>query len=317
MTHLLMGGAGLIGTSLTKRLLQQGESVVIIDNMRSSKSLDEWRRPSYAYRMQQVTEAQVVRADVRDAETVNLIAKQYRPDVVYYLCALLAYESTQNPVEAREVQITGLLNTIDALESNGQAFKLILASSSYVYGSFVAFPAAEDHPICPIDTYGGLKAEAEALVRSFDWRVGQWSILRPASVYGVGDPRRRYATLAIEQAASGQLVELTYPDFVCDFTYVEDVAKAFALAAGTSFIPYSIYNVTFGLAHTNRDFVNALRRACPDIQVIEPGVPPIIAPIRGAVDSRKAGHILNWHPKFDIDSGIRDALYHARNIYRG
>lgn len=312
MRCLLIGGAGLIGSYLAGRLAHKGHRVTIVDSFRSSERLEEWRRPFYDFRMEQTAaSAEIVRADVRDEAAMRHIAHEYRPDVVYYLAALLASESAAFPDEARAVQIGGLQSIIRYLEERASSYRMVVASSSYVYGNFVTIPAAEEHPLLPLDIYGTLKVEAETLIRTTNWQRGQWSILRPSSVYGVGDPRKRYATVAIEQAAAGRTIELSYPEFICDFSYVVDVADAFERAGVEYFVPSEIFNVTYGEAYTNQDFIRALQSVVPDATVKELTSQPIVAPIRGALDSTKARQQLNWHPHFDIRAGIIDAYQQA------
>ncbi|MFB6233653.1 MAG: SDR family oxidoreductase [Haloarculaceae archaeon] len=229
MEILVTGGAGFIGGHLAERFVADGHDVVVLDNF----------DPFYDTRIKDHTVEvcreraasgpgtyRLVEGDVRDAETVaDLVADA---GYVYHQAAQAGVRpSVENPRKYDAVNVDGTLNVLDAARDRGVE-RLVLASSSSVYGKPESLPYEESHATTPVSPYGASKLAAEryacAYGEVYDLPV---VVLRYFTVYG---PRMR-PNMAISNFVSRCLngdPPVVYGDGsqTRDFTYVEDVVRA-------------------------------------------------------------------------------------------
>jgi nucleoside-diphosphate-sugar epimerase len=175
MRILVTGGTGFTGKALVRRLLDLGHEVVALDYKEGLKTaeLREW---GARVLIGSVTDATVVRQAMEGVEVVHHLAAAFRemnvPDTYYW-----------------EVNVQGTRNVLDEALKQGVR-KLVYCSTCGVHGNIDHPPGGEDAPIQPADYYQRTKYEAEPLVRTFHQRGLPAAILRPAAIYGPGDPER-------------------------------------------------------------------------------------------------------------------------------
>jgi UDP-glucose 4-epimerase len=229
MQILVTGGAGFIGGHLAERFVADGHDVVVLDNL----------DPFYDTRIKDHTvevcreRAQAgdgsyrfLEGDVRDAETVTDAAAG--ADYIYHQAAQAGVRpSAENPRKYDAVNVDGTLNVLDAARDSGVE-RVVVASSSSVYGKPEYLPYDESHPTTPVSPYGASKLAAEryacAYGSVYDLSV---VVLRYFTVYG---PRMR-PNMAISNFVSRCLNDkppVVYGDGTQtrDFTYIEDVVEA-------------------------------------------------------------------------------------------
>ncbi|HOV77074.1 MAG TPA: GDP-mannose 4,6-dehydratase, partial [Sedimentisphaerales bacterium] len=131
---LITGGAGFIGSHLAQRLLNNGDEVIVIDNLSTGRlaNLESFcRRPGF----------QFVKGDIRDVSLVQLLVSQC--DLVYHLAAAVGVQLIADaPVHTIETNIAGTEIVLEASNKFGR--KILLASSSEVYGKSEKIPFGED-----------------------------------------------------------------------------------------------------------------------------------------------------------------------------
>ena len=175
MRILVTGGTGFTGKALVRRLLDQGHEVVALDYKEGLKT-QELRDWGAEVVLGSVTDAVVVRRAVDGAEVVHHLAAAFRemnvPDSYY-----------------RQVNVDGTRNVLEAAQAAGVR-RLIYCSTCGVHGNIDHPPGGEDAPIQPADYYQRTKYEAEPIVRRFHEQGLPTVILRPAAIYGPGDPER-------------------------------------------------------------------------------------------------------------------------------
>ncbi|HKI04908.1 MAG TPA: NAD-dependent epimerase/dehydratase family protein [Thermoanaerobaculia bacterium] len=175
MRILVTGGTGFTGKALVRRLLDMEHEVVALDYKEGLKTqeLREWGAEVV---LGSVTDEEVVRRAMAGVEVVHHLAAAFRemnvPDSYY-----------------REVNVGGTRNVLQAALEQGVR-KLVYCSTCGVHGNIDHPPGGEDAPIQPADYYQRTKYEAEPLVREFHKRGLPSAILRPAAIYGPGDPER-------------------------------------------------------------------------------------------------------------------------------
>jgi nucleoside-diphosphate-sugar epimerase len=213
MKILVTGGTGFTGKALVKRLLDLGHEVVALDYKEGHKT-QELRDWGAQVILGSVTDKDVVRRAVKGVEIVHHVAAAFRemnvPDSFYY-----------------DVNVGGTKNVLEAAFDEGVR-KVIYCSTCGVHGNVDHPPAGEDAPIKPADYYQRTKFEAEPIVRQFHDRGLKTVTLRPAAIYGPGDPERFY--LIFKRVAKG-----TFPMFGNGKTYyhplyIDNLIDAFILA---------------------------------------------------------------------------------------
>ena len=162
MKVLVTGAAGYIGSHTCLELLQAGYSVVAIDNLSNSnyKSLK---------RIQKISKLSLnfFQTDILEKDKIKQIIKSEKPEHVIHFAGLKAVEdSVRNPIEYYNVNVTGVISLLQAMES-GNCKKIIYSSSATVYGNPKYLPYDENHPKNPTSPYGRTKAFAEEIIR--DW----------------------------------------------------------------------------------------------------------------------------------------------------
>lgn len=213
MKVLVTGGTGFTGKALVRRLIEMGHQVVALDYKEGLKT-QEIREWGAEVILGSVTDMDVVRRAVEGAEVVHHVAAAFRemdvPERHYY-----------------EVNVEGTRNVLQAAFDAGVR-KVVYCSTCGVHGNVDHPPAGEDAPIRPADYYQRTKWEAEPVAREFFERGLRTTILRPAAIYGPGDPERFY--LIFKRVAGG-----TFPMFGNGRTlyhplYIDNLIDAFILA---------------------------------------------------------------------------------------
>jgi nucleoside-diphosphate-sugar epimerase len=251
--------------------------------------------------------------DVRDDQGMLRLAEELRPDAVVWLAALLASQAREAPDEAEDVQVHAFERFLAT--GRGGATRVVLASSSYVYGHFPASPLSETADLAPVDVYGRTKVAAERHLAHAAEEDGFSAIaLRPSAVFGPGDPRARFATVAFEGAIHRGVIDVPEPDFVSDFTYVEDAVQGFTCALHHP-DPPRVANLAFGRARTNEEFARAVvGQVGGDVRLLpstwrESGY----VPARGALDVRRARR-MGVVPRHDLPEGVAAYLRERRRL---
>lgn len=213
MRILVTGGTGFTGKALVRRLLDLGHQVIALDYKEGlrTQELRDWGAEVV---IGSVTDPEVVRRCVDGAEVVHHLAAAFReldvPDTYYH-----------------EVNVGGTRNVLAAAARAGVR-KVVYCSTCGVHGNVDHPPAGEDAPIQPGDYYQRTKYEAEPVVQEYFRNGLKTVILRPAAIYGPGDPERFF--LIFKRVARG-----TFPMFGSGRTYyhplyIDNLVDAFVLA---------------------------------------------------------------------------------------
>jgi len=318
MKFAITGGAGLIGSSLSRKLLDAGHEVLAIDDFTYSYTATP--SPSVAADISTRTDfllkgAQIERCSTLEPAKLGGLLEDFGPDCVVHLAAIPLVAVATRHVEGAAASLsTGLINVLQIMRNLKGTSRFVYASSSMVYGNFLQDPMSEDGPKHPLNIYGGLKLAGETLTRSYlaPTKI-EPVIVRPSAVYGPTDQHRRVVQKFCENALTGRPVKVSGAnDHYMDFTYVEDIVQGFYLAATHSDAAFETFNMTYGQARYLSELVEVIRKIEPTLQTSGEQIDDADRPKRGSLSIEKARRLLGYHPVWPLERGIPQYLDHIR-----
>jgi UDP-glucose 4-epimerase len=175
---VVTGGAGFIGSNLVDALLDRGDHVTVIDDLSTGK------RENLAAALD--AGAELVLADVRDAERVDAVFAARAPELVFHLAAQIDVRSSvSDPVADARTNVLGAINVLEAARRHGARRVVNTSTGGGLYGDADVLPTPEDHPIRALAPYGTSKHAAEGYVELYDRLHGLSTVsLRYGNVYG-------------------------------------------------------------------------------------------------------------------------------------
>ncbi len=280
MKILVTGGAGYIGSHTCVELLENGHSVVVVDNLYNASK-------EAITRVEQITQKKIsfYQEDLLHKEQLDQIFASEQPEAVIHFAGLKAVgESTQKPVEYYNNNITGTLNLLDCMRAHGVK-NIIFSSSATIYGDPAQIPITEQCPKgSPTNPYGWTKWMIEQILSDVHTADPEFSVIllryfNPIGAHKSGmigeDPKGIPNNLVpyLSQVAIGKREYLGVfgndyqtPDGtgVRDYIHVCDLAaghvKALAKFAETPAV--RIYNLGTGIGYSVLDVLHAYEKAC-------------------------------------------------------
>jgi UDP-glucuronate 4-epimerase len=305
LNFLVTGGAGFIGSHVCERLLDAGHGVWALDDLNGfyDPALKQRNLAEIQARHKTFVFAQ---GDIVDPPCVERLFRQVKFDQVIHLAARAGVRpSLEEPALYQRVNVEGTVNIFEAARTAGVG-KVIVASSSSVYGVNSKVPFAESDPIfSPISPYAASKLACEALGHVYHHVYGMdVAMLRFFTVYG---PRQR-PDLAIrafaERIAAGRPIFL-FGDGASarDYTYISDIVDGIMACVGGSF-GYEIFNLGGSKPTTLSRLVELLETALGKKALVErkPTQPGDVPTTWANVS--KSTRILGYSPKISIEKGI-------------
>jgi len=312
--HILVtGGAGFIGSNLSKALLSNGNKVRVLDNLATGqlKNIEPILNDS---------KFEFIEGDIRNLDTCKKACEGI--DYVLHQAALGSVpRSINDPITSNEVNVSGFLNMLIA--SRDEAVKrFIYAASSSTYGDSKALPKVEDNIGKPLSPYAITKYVNELYADVFAKTYGMETIgLRYFNVFGRNqDPNGAYAAVIPKFV----LAYMNYKSptingdgsYSRDFTYVDNVIEANvrAILAEKTEAVNTVYNVAYGerttideLAVLVKQYLTQFDSKIAEVAIeygeVRAGdVPHSLASID------KARLNLGYNPQFDIKTGLKEAI---------
>ena len=306
--YVVTGGAGFIGSTLVRTLLEPAASegerqVEVIDNLLTG----------YESNLAEVRDRLVLhRADIRDAAAIAPLLRG--ADVVYHLAAIPSVpRSIHDPVPSHEVNIDGTFNVFRAAAEGGVR-RLVYAASSSAYGDSETLPKTESMAARPKSPYAVQKLVGEYYAQVFHSCFGLETVaLRFFNVYGPRqDPTSAYS--GVLSLFMKHLLERTTPTIFGDgeqsrdFTYVEDVAALCVKASRADGAAGKMYNAGNGGRFT-LNFVWDLLQKMEGVRIPAKYGPPREGDVRHSMaDTARAAAELGHAPQFTIEEGLQRTL---------
>jgi UDP-glucuronate 4-epimerase len=301
----LTGGAGFIGSHLTRRLLSRGDRVTVVDDF------NDYYDPSLKRGNVSEFEGQdgyaLIEGDIRDGELIDNLFASERFDGVIHLAARAGVRpSLEQPLLYEEVNCIATLHLLEAARRHGPEV-FTFGSSSSVYGINKKVPFSETDEINqPISPYATTKRTGELLCFNYHHLYGlKTSCLRFFTVYGPSQRPEMAIAKFTDLLARGETIPMYGDGESCrDYTFVDDIVDG--LVAAYDLAPdFEILNL--GGAATTRlvDLINWIAEELAVEPVIEylpdqPGDVPITY-----ADVSKAADLLGYSPKIPIKEGLK------------
>jgi NAD dependent epimerase/dehydratase len=304
---LVTGAGGFIGSHLVELLLREGEQVRAFVRYTAEGGAGNLR----FLPRELAGGLEVLRGDLCDADAVRGAVRG--TDAVLHLGAAVAIPySYQHPRETAAVNVGGTLNVLAACRDLGVS-RLVVTSTSEVYGTARTVPIDEAHPLQAQSPYSATKIAADALATSFHCSFAlPVVILRPFNTYGPRQSARAVIPAIIVQALAGPVVRLGALHPRRDLTFVTDTAGGF-LAALT--VPDAVgKTVHLGVGQSISIGELALRIAGLlgreiEIQCDTSRLRPAASEVRELLsDNRYAAQLLGWSPRVSLDAGLRATI---------
>jgi nucleoside-diphosphate-sugar epimerase len=301
--YVVTGGAGFIGSTLVRTLLDAGGQVAVIDNLLSGheKNLAEVRG-----------RIDVHTVDIRDGAAIAPIVAG--ADTVFHLAAIPSVpRSIDEPRPSHEVNINGTFEVFTAA-ANAKVRRLVYAASSSAYGDSETLPKIETMPAKPKSPYAVQKYVGELYASVFTSCFGIESVaLRFFNVYGPRqDPSSAYS--GILSLFMKHLIARTSPTIFGDgeqsrdFTYVEDVAALCLKAANAPGVAGKMFNAGNGGRYTLNQIWSMLQKM-EGVEIPSKFGPPRAGDVRHSMaDTTAAKKELGHAPQFSIEDGLRKTL---------
>lgn len=301
MKALVTGADGFIGSHLTELLLKEGYEVRALSQYNSFNNWGWLEGISHP-------DLEIVSGDVRDSSFCREIAQGC--DLIFHLAALIAIPySYVAPESYVDTNVKGTLNICQAARAAGVK-RLIVTSTSEVYGTAIEVPISEKHPKQPQSPYSATKIGADALALSFHNAFELPVVVaRPFNTYGPRQSARAIIPTIISQIASG-MTEIKVGDLrpTRDFNFVEDTCRGFLALATAPDIEGREINIATGTEismgdtlRTIADIMGADVKYVTDPARLRPSGSEVM---RLCGDNRVITSLTSWRPQVSLREGL-------------
>lgn len=302
---LVTGADGFIGSHLTEMLLEEGYGV---------KALSQYNSFNYWGWLDDIQHSnlEVVTGDVRDPHFCKHITKDI--DTIFHLAALIAIPySYVAPDSYVDTNVKGTLNICQAAKENGVK-RVLVTSTSEVYGTAQYVPINEKHPKQPQSPYSASKIGADMMALSF-YNAFELPvvIVRPFNTYGPRQSARAIIPTIISQIASG-VKEIKLGDLTPtrDFNFVKDTCRGFIELSKCDEAIGQEVNIASNYEISMRDTLELIAKIMnADVKFIEDA--KRIRPKNSEVfrlwgDNTKLKSMTGFTPKYNIEEGLCETI---------
>jgi nucleoside-diphosphate-sugar epimerase len=303
---LVTGAGGFVGSCVVG-LLAAHEQVDVVALVRRTTNLE--RLVGHGA----LGSARLAYADLTDADEVRELLRRERPRTVVHLAMAYHPPGSMAPFAVEDVNCTATKRLFEEATAAG-ASRFIAAGTCFEYGPQQAQRLDETLSCRPVYAYASAKLRAAEAVLARAAKLDcdcLW--LRVFSPYGPHEQPGRIVPLLLAASLAGRRLALSPGEQVRDYTYVDDVARAFVLAATRSSLlrPRGIYNVCTGLGRSLRELAEEAADAVgrrPDLAWgAEPYRPQETMRLVGS--PRRIAEELGWYPYCRLDEGLRRTVH--------
>ncbi len=314
MRVLVTGGAGFIGSHIAERLILLGHEVTVLDDLSTGKKEnleDLMDHPRFLFCEGSVLDPPLLREIIKARQIQHICHQAARPSVA---------RSINDPLATHEVNVTGTLHVLKAAQDN-RCLRVVIASSSSIYGNTPVLPKHEDMSYCPRSPYAASKVACELYLKVFHTVYGLQSFgLRYFNVYGPRqDPTSHYAAVIpkfIQLALKGEPLPIEGDgNQTRDFTYIDDVVNANLLALTVSETQGECMNIGYGMRTSIRSLAEMIIQQTHSSSKIV-YTDPRPGDVRDSLaDISQAGRFLGYKPTYSLADGLGATIdWYSKNV---
>ncbi len=307
--YLVTGAAGFIGARTSTMLVEQGHTVVGIDNM--NDAYDPRIKDYRLKKLQAFKNFEFVRDDISDREILNRRSAitDRKFDGVINLAARAGVRfSVENPWIFVESNVTGTLNMLEVCRQFG-CRKFILASTSSIYGENPEYPTPETASSSePLQPYSASKKGAEALTHSYHHLYDiDVTVVRYFTVYGPAGRPDLAIFRFVKWIMEGEPIRI-YGDGNQSrgFTYVDDIARG--TIAALKPLGYEVINLGGHEVITINGLVELVEDLTGKKANVQYGPPNLADMFMNQANVTKAREMLGWNPQVNLREGIKNLI---------
>lgn len=314
--NLITGGLGYVGSNLAKRLLENGEEVVIFDILPSSKSIESIK-----------DDVKIVQGELGNlAEVLNAVQAN-NIDCIYHLGAMITMPAEANPWAAYNTNANGTYHILEAAR--------LFNVNSVIFPSGIANYGRGAPEVITGDTFQSNPSQIYAVTKIFGERLGEYYHYR----FGVNfrcvrfpaicGPGRReglaaYASLMVHETAKGRPCQLPIDEKnQMPFIYIKDVVRCLTSLKNTdeANLRRRVYNVD-GFSMPAKEMANTIRKYIPDTKIeflADENVVKLARDMPKKMDATRAREDWGWKPEYDWDKAVQDFIAEVKanpNLYK-
>jgi UDP-glucose 4-epimerase len=306
MKILITGGAGFIGSHLCEKYTAEGHTVFCLDNLMSGNLMNVRHLLDY-------NNFKLVKGDIRNRKLVDRLMQGV--DTVLHLAAQVHVDrSYVEPTLTYQVNVMGTQNVLEADRMHDPK-RVVMASSSEVYGSAKYVPIDEKHPLGAPHPYGASKIAADRMCNAYTQTYGMdIAILRIFNTFG---PRQRDIGYGGVISIFARRVLSESPPIIYgnglqtrDYTYIHDIVRGYDLAVNFGKPIQEPLNMGTGKEVSVNDLADKiikLSRKEGKVETVH--VEPRIGEVQRLIaDSKRAKELLGWEPKYTLDQGLQEFI---------
>ena len=302
MSIVVTGGAGFIGSILCRFLVERGDDVVVIDNLRNGRRelIDVLGH-----------KARMLEVDIRDTEAVCRIIKDMRPQGVCHLAAIhfIPY-CNQHPLKALDINVQGTLSVLEACKAAPPEM-VVVASTAAVY-DICDGPCRETDIPRPLDIYGVSKHTCEQLAQLYAAETEAPCIAaRIFNAIGPNETNPHLVPQLINQLIRGEsTIALGNLEPCRDYIDTRDLARALICALDHNQNGYDVFNMGTGKEHSVKDIVEMCKNILGrQIEIKQnPHLVRKVDRMHLCADIDKIRRATGWQPKIGINEALKELL---------
>ncbi len=307
-TYFITGGAGFIGSTLSEKLLESGNKVVIIDNF--CDFYNPKIKESNINNLLKNNNFKLYKEDIRNRQVIRQIFDENKIDVVIHLAAMAGVRpSIENPILYQEVNCIGTQNLLEEIKEHNIK-NAVLASSSSVYGNCKKVPFREDMVVdYAISPYAATKKANEVIAHVYHKLFNiNIMMLRFFTVYG---PKQR-PDLAINKFTRLMLENKEIPMFgdgttSRDYTYIDDIVLGIIKSCNYCMNNKDVYEI-LNLGNSSPISLKEMINTIGHVLKIEPKIEELPMQLgdveKTYADINKAKMLIGYEPKISFEEGI-------------
>ena len=304
---LITGGTGFLGSNLTKRIIDEVESITIattdIRQKTTLKSLGD-----------DMSKINLVKGDIRDFDFIRLLFNEYEFDTVFHLAAISEVIKCQSdPKLAYDVNIGGTINILECARAYGNVEAIVVSSSDKAYGTGERLPYLEDDKLNGKGTYEASKSCTDLVARAYATNYDLPVVVtRCSNLYGAGDMNfTRVIPNNIRKILNGErpVIWKGSESSTREFLYVEDAVDAYvSLVKSIDTTKGNAYNIGSGEKITIGELLELLLDKMDSdltIDYVEKDIPEIT---HQYLDSTKIHKDTDWYAKTTLSVGLEKTI---------